>query len=242
VLARKDFQTRYKRASLGILWAVAVPLIQAAVLIVVFSHFVKVGGGISYGAFVLSGILPWSYFAGSLPSGTTSIVDGTDLTDKLWFPRAILPLVPCLSNLVGLAISMTILLVGAPIAGAEPTANLLLLLPACVLLFLFTVGLTMTLSALNVYFRDVRFIAAAATMVWLYATPIMYPKSLVGPLGTWLDLNPMTGIISLFHLAVVGHQDSWGFALLISIVATAVLLVIAMEAQRRHDRLFVDLL
>ena len=243
VLARKDFQARYKRTSLGVLWAAAVPLLQAVVLIFVFSHFIQADRGVSYAAFVLSGILPWSgYFAMVIPQGTTAIVDGSSLTDKLWFPRAILPLVPCVSNLVGLGIAVVILLIGAPVLGVSPSPHLLLLIPACALMVTFTMALTMLLSALNVYFRDVRFIVTAALTVWLYATPIMYPKSAVGDLGPWLDFNPMTGIISLFHVAVIGHDGSWTRALVVSLVATALLLVAAVEAQRRHDRLFADLL
>lgn len=242
VLARKDFQTRYKRASLGILWAVVVPVLQAAVMIFVFSHFVHAGPGISYPAFVLSGILSWSYFSTTLPAGTTAIVEATGVTDKLWFPRAVLPLVPCVSNLVGLGISMVILLIGVPIVGAHMELHIFLLIPACALLVLFAVALTLVLSAMQVYFRDVKFIATAALMVWLYATPIMYPKSKVGSLAAWLDFNPMTGIISLFHLAVVGQDGAWVRALIVSLVTTVALLVIGIEAHRRYDRVFVDLL
>jgi lipopolysaccharide transport system permease protein len=243
VLAGKDFQARYKRTSLGVLWAGAVPLLQAAVLILVFSQFIQAGRGVSYAAYVLSGMLVWAgYFTMVVPQGTTAIVDGASLTDKLWFPRAILSLVPCLSNLVGLAIALVILLVAAPVLGEPPGLHSLLLIPACALLVSFTVALTMVLSALNVYFRDVRFIVTALMTVWMYATPILYPKSLVGDLGAWLDLNPMTGIISLFHVAVIGDDGSWGRAVVISVIATAVLLVAAVEAQRRHDRLFADLL
>lgn len=242
VLSRKDFQARYKRASLGVLWAVSVPLLQAVVMIVVFSHFIRVHTGISYAAFVLSGILTWSYVALVVPQATTAIVDGTALTDKLWFPRAILSIVPCLSNLVGLGISMCILLIAVPVLGVDPGLHLLLLVPACLLLVVFLMSLTMVLSAMNVYFRDVRFIVLAALTVWMYSTPIMYPKSAVGSLGQWLDFNPMTGIISLFHIAVAGQDGSWTRALLVSLLTTGVLLVAAIEVHRRHDRLFVDLL
>ena len=243
VLARKDFQARYKRTSLGVLWAAAVPLLQAVVIITVFSQFIHAGRGVSYAAFVLSGILVWGgYFSTVVPQGTTAIVDGTSLTDKLWFPRAILPLVPCVSNLVGLAIAVMFLLVGAPILGEAPAAHTLLLIPACLLLFLFTVSLTMLMSALNVYFRDVKFIVTAGLTAWLYATPILYPKSRIGDLGAWLDFNPMTGITSLFHVAVIGEDGSWGRALVVSLVVTVLLFAAAIEAQRRHDRLFADLL
>jgi lipopolysaccharide transport system permease protein len=243
VLARNDFQARYKRTSFGVLWAGAVPLLQALVLIFIFSQFIHAGTGVSYGAFVLSGILVWSgYFATVVPQGTTAIVDQASLTDKLWFPRAILPLVPCVSNLVGLAIAVGIVLIAEPLLGVAPTAHLLLLVPACMLLVAFTIGLTMVLSALNVYFRDVKYIVTAAMTVWLYATPIMYPKSLVGDIGQWLDFNPMTGIISLFQAAVIGSDGSSGRAVMISVIATTILLLAAIEAHRRRDRLFADLL
>lgn len=242
VLARKDFQARYKRASLGILWVVAVPLVQAIVLTAIFSNFVRLDGGASYPAYVLSGILTWSYFSITLPLATSSIVEQTALTDKLWFPRAILPLVPCLSNLVGLIISMLILVVAAPIAGAPLTINILLLIPASALLLLFTAALSMATSALNVYFRDVRFIVTAALLVWLYATPILYPKDLVGSLGPWLDVNPMTGIVSMFHVAVLGEDGDWQRSAIFSVIVTFLLLVVAMEIHRRRDRQFVDLL
>lgn len=242
VLARKDFHVRFKRASLGVLWAVAVPILQATVMVFVFSHFVHVGNGLPYGAYVLSGILAWTYFSSSLPTGTTSIVDGTGLTDKVWFPRAILPIVPCLSGLVGLSISMVILLVGAPILGAHLGVRILLLIPACGLLLLFTTSLTLLTSALHVYFRDVRFIVSALLMVWLYATPIMYPVTELGGLGRWLDLNPMTGVVTVFRLAVLGPVQPWHRAVAVSVVVTLVLLVIGVEVQRRRDRVFVDLL
>jgi lipopolysaccharide transport system permease protein len=242
VMARKDFQARYKRTSLGVLWAAAVPLLQATVLIFVFSNFIHVGRGVSYSAFVLSGLLTWSYFSMVIPQATGAIVDQSSLTDKLWFPRAILPIVPCVSNLVALGIAVVIILVGAPILGVDPAAHLLLLIPACVLLILFTAALSMVLSAMNVYFRDVRFMVTAALTVWLYATPIMYPQSIVGDLGPWLDFNPMTGIISLFHVAVLGTDGPSSRALWVSLITTAILLVAAVEAHRRHDRLFADLL
>lgn len=244
VLARKDFQVRFKRASLGVLWAVAVPLLQATVLVVVFSRLIRpIGHGVPYGAYVLSGILPWTYFSSTLSPGATSIIDGVGITDKVWFPRAILPLVPCLSGLVGLAISMVLILIGAPILGAPVGLNWLLLIPACLLLVCFSIGICLVTSALQVYFRDVRFIVLALLTVWLYATPIMYAESGVGSISTYLNFNPMTGVMALFHIAVVGQaasNQSWHWAIAFSAAVTVVLLVVGSEVQRRYDRLFVD--
>jgi ABC-type polysaccharide/polyol phosphate export permease len=243
VLARKDFQVRFKRATLGVLWAVLVPALQAAVMIIVFSHFVKAKNGIPYGPYVLSGILGWTYFSSTMSTSVTSIVDGSTLTDKVWFPRALLPIVPCLSGLVGLAISMAILVVFAPILGAGVHLRMFLLVPACALLVAFTIALSLVSGGLQVYFRDVRFLVIAALSVWIYATPIMYQKSNVSSLGPWLDFNPVTGIMSLFHMAIVGEHDSpWHRAVIVSVAVTGALLVAGVEIQRRRDRLFVDLL
>jgi lipopolysaccharide transport system permease protein len=246
VLARKDFHVRYKRASFGVAWALAVPALQATVLIVVFSRLIRpIGHGVPYGAYVLSGIFPWTYLSTTLPPGSTSIVDGVGLTDKVWFPRAILPLIPCLSGLVGLMISMVLILIGAPLLGSPPTLSLLLLIPACLLLVMITMGICLVSSAMQVYFRDVRFIVGAAMMVWMYATPIMYPESAIGHLAKFTDLNPMTGVITLFHLAVVGQaasNRSWHWSVAFSVAVTAVLLAVGLEVQRRYDRVFVDLL
>ena len=240
-LVRKDFQTRYKRAALGVVWVVVVPLLQGAVLAVVFSKVVRVGGGDGFAEYVLAGILPWAYVSGTLSAATTSIVDGAGLTDKVWFPRALLPLVPCLSNLIGFSVSILVLLGTLPFLGAPMGAELLLLLPGAALLVAFTVGAALVLSALHVSFRDVRFLVQAALLVWIYVTPILYPKTVLGSLEGWVDANPLTGIVALFHLAV-GADEALARPLAVSIVATLVLLGAGLEAQRRRDRLFVDLL
>jgi lipopolysaccharide transport system permease protein len=240
-LVRKDFQTRYKRAALGLVWVVAVPLLQGAVMALVFSRVVKVGGGSGFAEYVLSGILAWSYFAGALSAATTAIVDGSGLTDKVWFPRALLVVVPCLSNLIGFVVSLLVLIATLPFLGAPVGAHLLVMIPAVLLLVAFTTGLSLVVSALHVSFRDVRFLVQAALLVWIYLTPILYRASLLGRGARWVKLNPLTGIVALFHVSVGGHE-ALRSAVLVSVVVSMVLLAIGLEAQRRRDRLFVDLL
>jgi ABC-type polysaccharide/polyol phosphate export permease len=120
-------------------------------------------------------------------------------------------------------------------------ADLLLLLPACALLLAFTTGASLVLSALHVSFRDVRFLVQAALVVWIYVTPILYPRTVLGSSEGWVDANPLTGIVALFHVSV-GADDALARPLVVSLVATAALLAAGLEAQRRRDRLFVDLL
>ncbi len=241
MLARKDFQTRYKRASFGVLWAVAVPLLQGVVMAVVFSRIVKLGAGRDdYGAYVFSGVVAFSYFGTTLTAGTTSIVDGSNLTDKVWFPRVLLALVPVAANLVSLFVSILVLVVILPLIGGTFAPALLLLVPGVLLLVGFTTAITLVASALHVYFRDVRFLVQAALLVWMYMTPIIYPKSLLGGLSGWVDLNPLTGVVTLFHKATVGGTEPWLRPVGLSLHATLLLGNAGLEAQRRYDRLFVD--
>ena len=243
-LSRKDFQVRYKRATLGVLWSVALPLLQSAVLVFVFS---RVGGfgtgqGYSYGGFVLAGMVPWVYISTSVGASTTALVDAAGLTDKVWFPRAILALVPPCSNMVMLGSSMLILLVELPVVDAPLTPRILLLVPAAALAVAFSGALGMVLGALYVYFRDLKFVVFAGLLVWLYITPVVYPLSVLGPAGRFFNLNPLTGIVGLFQTAAVGSPSPSGLALGVSIGTTVVLAVLAVAIHRRHDRLFVDLL
>lgn len=244
VLARKDFQVRYKRAVLGVLWAVLQPLLQALVMVAVFSRLLKnvTNAPYSYGAFVLAGVLAWSYLVSTLSVASTSIVDGSSLTEKVWFPRATLAIVPGLSNLVGLGASLMILMALMPFLGTRYSSDLALLGPAIVLLVAFVTAAGLCLSALHVYFRDVRYLVSASLLLWFYVTPVIYPGSLLGGASRWLELNPMTGVVGLFQRAIVGPGVPIGRPLVVSVLATFALGALGIAAQRRYDRLFVDLL
>ena len=240
MLARKDFQTRYKRATFGLAWAVVVPLIQAAIMAVVFSKVIKSGGGKTFAVYVMSGVIAYAYFSTVVASAATAIVDGTGLTDKVWFPRAVLVIVPCLSNLVGFVVTVVVLVIVTPLFGAHLGERTLLLIPATALLVTLSLALGLILGALDVYFRDVKFLVQAALLVWIYLTPILYPQHLLQKFGPWLDANPLTGVVLLFHMATVGSGGPWVRPVLVSIGVTIVLLLVGAEGQRRHDRLFVD--
>ena len=240
MLARKEFQTRYKRASLGILWAVALPLLQGAVMAFVFSRVSLTATGDDFGLYVISGTVAWAYFSTTISTAVTSIVDGAGLTDKVWFPRILLAAVPAAANTVGFLISLLALLLAVPLLDGEVGVRLLLLVPAAALLLAFTTALSLVLAGLHVYFRDTRFLVQAALLVWIWVTPIVYRQSAFEGIGRWLDLNPMTGVVTLFHLAVAPDDQPWGAAVLVSVAATVVLAAAGLVVQRYYDRLFVD--
>ena len=242
MLARKDFFVRYRRASFGLLWAVALPLFQAAILALVLSRVVKIHTPVNYAVFVFAGMVVWAYFAASLQTASTAIVDGSDLSTKIYFPRAVLPLVPVISTGYGLVLSVVVLLVMAMAVGAPLGTNLLLLPPAVVLAGALTASLALVLAALHVYFRDVRYLVQAALLAWFYVTPVFYPLQLARGLAPWIRANPVTGAVELMRAATVGADPGWLPAVWWSLGWTAALLVVALALHRRYDRVFVDLL
>lgn len=243
-LARKDFFVRFRRTSFGLLWAVGLPLIQAAVLAVVFTKIVRIETGGNYGIYVFSGMLPWTFLAGTVTTGSTAIVDGALLATKIYFPRALLPLVTLGANLYGFLPGVAVLLIGAATIGEGLDTDVVLLVPATVLMIAFVASLTLLLSGLHVYFRDLRFIVQAGTLAWLYGTPVIYPlDEATGTLRTILLLNPATGMVSLFRSAVSDTgTDGVGTAIVATIAWTVGLAVVAIVFHSRRDRVFVDLL
>ncbi len=241
ILARKDFQVKYKRASFGVIWAVALPLLQAIVFVVIFSRVGKFQHTtFNYSAYVLSGVLSFGYFQTVAFTTATSIVDGASLTDKVWFPRSVLVLVPVVSNLFSLVTSMVLLLIAMPIVGSHYSWRLIFIIPGMLLMLAFATSFGLVTSALHVYYRDVKFIVQAGLLIWFYVTPIVYPASSLHSLGHYLQYNPITGIVCLFQFAAAGPIGGMATPILVSVIVTAVLLVIGLEANRTHDRLFVD--
>lgn len=240
-LASKDFKVRYKRAALGVLWAVALPLVQSVVMIVVFSRFARVEvADLDYAGYLLAGMVPWAYLGVTVSAATTGIVDGAGLTDKIWFPRALLALAPVLANLVGLAISIAIVV---PIEGARGNLGVatLLLVPAGALLLALTTGIGLVASAAYVRFRDVRFVVQAVMLVAFYATPVLYPIGVLGDLADLARANPFTGAVNLFQAALADVPVDRP-AVAVTVSTSLVLLALGTHLQRSNDRLFVDLL
>ena len=243
-LARKDFFVRFRRTSLGVLWAVGLPLVQAAILAIVFTRIVRIETGGNYGIYVFSGMLPWTFLSGTVNAGSTAIVDNAQMATKIYFPRAILPLTNLGSNLYGFFPGIAVLLLGSVTIGEGLGPDVVVILPAIVLMVLFAASLTLLLSALHVYFRDLRFIVQAAMLAWFYGTPVIYPLSeATGTLRTILLLNPATGMVTLFRSAVSDTgTEGLTTALVATVCWTVVLLVVALSVHARRDRVFIDLL
>jgi ABC-type polysaccharide/polyol phosphate export permease len=243
MLAKKDFVARYRRASLGMAWAVGLPLVQAVVLAVVISHIARFQTKVNLATFVYTGTLAWNFFSGTLGATSTSIVDGSGLATKIYFPRPVLPLVVVASNLFAFLPGLPLLLIMGLVFRTHLGVHTLLLIPAVLVMIAFTTAVSLVAAALHVYFRDMRYIVQAILLPWFWASAVFYPLPLLhGSLLKVVDLNPATGMILLFRAAIVGGDAGWTATLWWPFVWTGVLLIIAAELYRRFDRVFVDLL
>jgi ABC-type polysaccharide/polyol phosphate export permease len=243
MLARKDFFVRFRRTSFGLVWSIGLPLVQAAVLAVVFTRVIRIQVGYNYGVFVFSGILPWTFFSGTLGSASTSIVDGQGLATKIYFPRALLPLVSVGTSLYGFIPGVLVLIGMAAVLGPGIGPHVWLILPATVLMVTLAAAFGLVFAALHVYFRDMRYILQAATFAWFYGSPILYPLDRVPDnLRPLIEANPATGMIQLFRGAIVGPSGDLAIPALVTVGWTLALLIAAGALYRRFDRVFVDLL
>jgi ABC-type polysaccharide/polyol phosphate export permease len=243
MLARKDFFVRFRRTSFGLVWSVGLPLVQAAVLAFVFTRVVRIQVGYNYGVFVFSGILPWTFFSTTLGSASTSIVDGQGLATKIYFPRALLPLVSVGTSLYGFVPGVFVLIGMAAVLGPGVGLHVWLILPATILMVALAVAFSLVFAALHVYFRDMRYILQAATFAWFYGSPILYPFDRVPDnLRPFIEANPATGMIQVFRGAIVGPSGDLLAPVLFTVGWTLALLIAAGALYRRFDRVFVDLL
>jgi ABC-type polysaccharide/polyol phosphate export permease len=244
-LARKDFFVRYRRAALGILWAVGLPLIQAMVLTVIFTYVfhLPLKGDIPRSVFMFTGIVAYNFFSTSIVAASTSIVDGSGLSARIYFPRAVLPLETVFANAYAMFFSVIVLLILTVSFGVSIGWHTLLLVPAMLLDILFTAAAALVLSALHVFFRDMRYIVQAALLALFYMTPLIFPLSLAPPrLRNVVICNPLTGIVELFRYAIGGADPQWSTAALVTAGWTVVLLALGIYLHSKWDRIFVDLL
>src|SRR4051812_12942288 len=251
VLARKDFYARYRRTSLGLFWALGLPLIQATVLTLIFSHVVNVGRAVrnvhgagphfSYAVFIYSGMLIWSFFAANMPGAATSVVDNSGLAAKIYFPRIMLPMLVVATGLYPLVISLGVLLLMTVVVLHWVGWQFFFVIPAVLLGAGITVAFGLALSAMHVYFRDVKFFVQAAMSVLFYATPVIYSlENAPAAARTILSLGPMTGPIELMRMATVGADSVWPQAVIGGAVWMTVLSVVGLFLHSRFDRVFVD--
>jgi len=241
-LVWRDIKVRYKQTALGAAWAILQPLFTMLIFSIFFGRLAKMpSDGIPYPVFAFTGLAPWTFFANGLSQSSNSLVQNANLLTKVYFPRLALPLATVLSGVVDFALAMVVLGGIMMYYGVRITAAILWL-PALLLLALVTaLGVGLWLSALNVEYRDVRYTIPFLTQVWLFATPIAYPSSLLPePWRTLYGLNPMVGVVEGFRWALLGTATAPGWMIVASSLAALLILVTGAYYFRRMECSFAD--
>lgn len=242
-LGWRDVKVRYKQTVLGVAWAI----IQPFMTMVVFSLFFGVlagvpSDGIPYPIFSFAALVPWTFFSASLSQSSSSVIGSQRLVQKIYFPRLILPISSLVSGAVDFLIAFAMLIAMMGYYAIVPTPNVVWL-PFLLLVQLLTaLGVGLWLSALNVKYRDVRYALPFLIQLWLFATPIAYPSSLVP--AEWrlvYALNPMVGVVEGFRWALLGTNTSPGPIVLVSAAVSLLLFFTGAFYFRQVERTFADL-
>jgi lipopolysaccharide transport system permease protein len=239
----RDIKVRYKQTLLGAGWAIVQPLMSMVVFTIFFGKLAHVpSDGLPYPVFSLAALVPWTYFASALTAGSASVGSYQRIISKVYFPRLLIPIAAVLSPLVDFAIAFGILVALMFWYGIVPGAALVWL-PALMVLAVATAAATsIWLSALNVRYRDVRFVVPFVVQIWMFATPVAYPASLVPEKWRALyGLNPMAGVIEGFRWALVGGPAP-GLMTLVSALVVAVALGGGIAYFRSFEGTFADLI
>ena len=238
----RDIKVRYKQTAIGAAWAVLQPFMTMVVFSLFFGRLAKIpANGLPYPVFYYCALLPWIYFAGALQSATNVVVEQQRVITKIYFPRVVLPISAVLGGLVDFAISFVVLLALMAYYGIAPTAATLWLPAFLILAILTALGVGLWLSALNAFYRDVRYVVPFLVQFWMFASPVAYPSSLVPEKWQWLyGLNPMAGVIEGFRWALTGQGLPPGPMMLASAAAVFVVLISGLIYYRAMEGSIAD--
>lgn len=244
-LAWRDVAVRYKQTAIGVAWALIRPLATMAVLVVVFGTVARLpAGGVPYPLLVLSGMLAWQLFSAGLSEASESLVANSNLISKVYFPRLLVPLSSVAVSLVDFLITLPVLFVLMAWYGTAPTWRLAFF-PAFVLLaVLAALAVGVWLAALNVKYRDFRYVIPFVLQFGLYVSPVGFSLSAVpDDYRPWFTLNPVVGLVEGCRWALLGQADpAMPFAVGVTATEVAAVLLLGVRYFRRTERTFADVI
>jgi lipopolysaccharide transport system permease protein len=243
-LVWRDVKVRYKQTIIGMAWVVLQPVLTMIVFTLVFGRFAKIpSDGIPYPVFIFAALLPWNLFASSIGRGGDSVVQHANLISKVYFPRLVLPIAGVISPVIDFGVAFVVLIAMMAGYGIAPSAGVLAL-PLFVLLAMLTaLAVSLWTSALNVRYRDVGHAIPFLIQLWMFASPVAYPVSIVPERWRLLySLNPMAGVIEGFRWALLGKENFDAQVAAVSACAVVMLLVPAAIYFRKTERTFADVI
>lgn len=241
-LSWRDVKVRYKQTVLGVAWAIIQPFFSMVIFSIIFGNFAGIpSDDIPYPIFSYTALVPWFFFANGLTKSTESLVSGGGMLKKIYFPRMAMPVAAVLSGLIDFVLAFIILLGMMVYFDTYPTLNIIWL-PLLLLLGLTTsLGVGMWLTAMNVQFRDIRYVTPFLVQTWMYATPIVYPSSIFDePWRTLYAINPMVGVIEGFRWSLLGVETQPGPIIIVSALVSILILISGAFYFRRMEKNFAD--
>lgn len=246
VLAWRDLAVRYKQTALGIAWAVIRPALMLAILTFVFSHLARLpaGGDVPYPALVFAGLLPWMLFSTALSEASDSLVKNANLVSKVYFPRLIVPTAAVVVAFADFLISLVLCLALFVVLGVAPDWRILLMPAFAALAFLASVGPALWLAAMNVEYRDFRYVVPFLIQLGVYVSPVGYSTEIVPDnLRLLYSLNPMVGVIDGFRWCLLGSDEPLYLpSLLLSVLISVLAIWFGLGRFRKMERRFADVI
>ncbi|MEP6636284.1 MAG: ABC transporter permease [Acidobacteriota bacterium] len=240
-LTLRDIKVRYKQTLMGVAWVIIQPLTTVLIFTLVFNRFVRLDtGALPYPLFALSGLLLWLFFANAVTNSTHSLVTNANLITKVYFPRLFIPAASVAAGLLDLGVAFLLLLALSFYYGVALTLNILLLPLFVFMMALLALGVGLLSAAVTVKYRDLRHALPFIIQLWMFASPVIYPTSIVPPKWKWLvTINPVAGIIEGFRASLTGSAFDW-VHVSISAVIILVVLVCSIYTFRRFEDTFAD--
>jgi lipopolysaccharide transport system permease protein len=243
-LTLRDLKIRYKQTAIGVAWAVIQPVLAVAIFTVIFGHFAKMPSGhVPYAVFAFTAVLPWTYFAEAVRRSSTGLVSDSELIRKVYFPRLIVPLASVVSPLVDFAVGFLLLMALFAWYRIVPTPHIILLPVFLLVAATLALSIGLWLGPVGVRFRDVAHALPFLIQIWLYASPVAYPITIVPERWRLLySLNPMVGVIEGFRWVLLGAEHPDLRAMAISCVFIVASLVGGLIYFRKMERTFADII
>jgi lipopolysaccharide transport system permease protein len=240
----RDIKVKYKQTILGAAWAILQPLITMVIFSIIFGRLAGVpSDGVDYPVFSFVALVPWTFFAGGVSLGANTLVSNPEMIRKIYFPRLTMPTSAVLSGLVDFSIAFVTLIFLLYFFGFSPTINIIWLPLFLIQAIMSALGTTYWLSALNVQFRDVRYIVPFLIQIWLFITPVAYSSSLISaPWQLVYAINPMAGVIEGFRWAILDTPSSSIQLMFISFLSASILLLSGILYFRRMEKSFADII
>ena len=243
-LTWRDIKIRYKQTLLGASWAILQPFFTMVIFTIFFGKLAKLPSeGVPHPIFYYSGLLLWTYFANAVSMSSNSLVGGRNLVTKIYFPRLIMPMASTLAGLLDYLIALSILVVMMLWYHITPGRGLFLLPFLMLSAFLCATGVGMWLSAMNVKYRDIKYVVPFLIQIWLFATPVIYPASMLSKKYQWiLSLNPMAGVIEAHRACILGNKPIDWSSLWISVGMILFVFISGAFYFRQMEKSFADVI